>query len=100
MPLRFDIATTNSFEAARLVAEGQVDVAVVSSDRAPAAGDLPLFRQPFAWVAPARLFIGPLKTHEMVPVPETRVLPRGPEKMKTRFSGESHSTPGWTSCIR
>src|SRR3954466_67799 len=33
VPLRFEIATTNSVAAARLVEQGQVDLAIVSSDR-------------------------------------------------------------------
>ena len=51
-PLRFEITTTNSFEAARLVSAGQVDVAMVSSDRAMGPDEVLLCRQPFFWVAP------------------------------------------------
>jgi DNA-binding transcriptional LysR family regulator len=51
-PLRFEITTTHSIEAARLCAGGQVDVAVVSSDRAPTADEITLASQPFYWVAP------------------------------------------------
>ena len=51
-PLRFEITTTNSIEAARLCAAGQVDVAVVSSDRAPTVDETTLAAQPFNWVAP------------------------------------------------
>ena len=50
--LRFEIATTNSIEAARLVAAGEVDVALVSRDRAPGPDDRVLCRQRFYWVAP------------------------------------------------
>jgi DNA-binding transcriptional LysR family regulator len=52
VPLHFDIATTNSTEAARLVAEGQADAAIISADREPAADEVVLARQPFFWVAP------------------------------------------------
>src|SRR5437762_10874939 len=46
-PLRFDITTTNSFEAARLLADGLVDVAMVSTHR-PAGPDATLLcRQRF-----------------------------------------------------
>ena len=41
-PLRFEITTTNSIEAARLAAAGQVDVAVVSTDRALTADETQL----------------------------------------------------------
>jgi DNA-binding transcriptional LysR family regulator len=51
-PLRFEITTTNSIEAARLCAAGQVDVAMVSTDRAPTADETRLASQPFYWVAP------------------------------------------------
>jgi DNA-binding transcriptional LysR family regulator len=51
-PLRFEITTTNSIEAARLCAFGQVDVAMVSTDRTPAADETRLATQPFYWVAP------------------------------------------------
>jgi DNA-binding transcriptional LysR family regulator len=51
-PLRFEITTTNSFEAARLVAAGQVDVAIVSSDRPLGPDEVVLCQQAFFWVAP------------------------------------------------
>ena len=51
-PLRFEITTTNSIEAGRLVAAGQVDVAMVSTDRVPGADETQLCRQRFFWVAP------------------------------------------------
>lgn len=54
IPLQFDITTTHSTEAARLVEQGQVDVAIGSSDREPSADELTLFRQPFQWIAPRR----------------------------------------------
>jgi DNA-binding transcriptional LysR family regulator len=51
-PLRFEITTTNSIEAARLCAAGQVDVAMVSTDRNPTTDETTLATQPFYWVAP------------------------------------------------
>jgi DNA-binding transcriptional LysR family regulator len=51
-PLRFEITTTNSIEAGRLAAAGQVDVAVVSTDRAITADETQLCAQRFFWVAP------------------------------------------------
>jgi DNA-binding transcriptional LysR family regulator len=54
VPLHFEITTTHSAEAGRLVAEGQVDVAMVSvgADREPSAGEVHLCGQSFYWVAP------------------------------------------------
>jgi DNA-binding transcriptional LysR family regulator len=52
-PLRFEITTANSIEASRLAAEGHVDVAVVSTDRAIAPTEIPLGTQRFYWIAPA-----------------------------------------------
>ena len=51
-PLRFEITTTNSIEAGRLASSGQVDVAVVSTDRPLTADQTPLGAQRFFWVAP------------------------------------------------
>ncbi|HLK89210.1 MAG TPA: LysR family transcriptional regulator [Polyangia bacterium] len=51
-PLRFEITTTNSIEAGRLAADGQVDVAVISTDRPPSADETRLCAQRFFWVAP------------------------------------------------
>jgi DNA-binding transcriptional LysR family regulator len=53
-PLRFEITTANSIEASRLAAEGHVDVAVVSTERAITATEIPLCEQRFFWIAPAR----------------------------------------------
>lgn len=55
-PLRFEITTTNSIEGARLVAAGQVDVAMISTDAGRALGpdETPLCTQGFFWVAPRR----------------------------------------------
>jgi len=54
-PLRFEITTTNSIEAGRLASTGQVDVAVVSTDRALTADETQLCTQRFFWVAPRPL---------------------------------------------
>jgi DNA-binding transcriptional LysR family regulator len=54
VPLRFEITTTDSGAAVRLVGQGQVDVAIVSADRQAAPDEVPLLRQPFRWVAPRR----------------------------------------------
>jgi DNA-binding transcriptional LysR family regulator len=51
-PLRFEITTTNSIEAARLVGGGQVDVAMVSTDRAIGPDEIRLCAQRFHWVGP------------------------------------------------
>ncbi len=51
-PLRFEITTTNSIEAARLVADGQADIAIVSTDRTAGPDETTLCRQRFHWVAP------------------------------------------------
>ena len=53
-PLRFDITTTNSVEAARLLADGLVDVAMVSSHRPAGPDAVVLCRQRFYWIAPRR----------------------------------------------
>jgi DNA-binding transcriptional LysR family regulator len=54
VPLRFEITTANSIEASRLAAEGHVDVAVVSTERAITATEIPLCQQRFFWIAPPR----------------------------------------------
>jgi DNA-binding transcriptional LysR family regulator len=51
-PLRFEITTANSIEASRLASEGHVDVAVVSTERAITATEIPLGEQRFFWIAP------------------------------------------------
>ncbi|HEY7653783.1 MAG TPA: LysR family transcriptional regulator [Methylomirabilota bacterium] len=54
-PLRFEIATTHSREAVRLVGLGEVDCAVVTGQDAPRGIEARrLFEQPFAWVGPRR----------------------------------------------
>src|SRR5687768_5492110 len=62
LPLRFEITTTNSIEAARLVADGLVDVALVSTHRPPGPDDVQLCRQSFFWVAPTVSNVGKLGT--------------------------------------
>lgn len=52
-PLRFEITTANSIEASRLASEGHVDVAVISTERAITATEIPLCAQRFFWIAPA-----------------------------------------------
>ena len=51
-PLRFEITTTNSIEAGRLAADGQVDVAMISTDRPLGPDQTRLCAQPFFWIAP------------------------------------------------
>jgi DNA-binding transcriptional LysR family regulator len=60
-PLRFEITTTNSIEAARLVRDGQVEVAMVSTDRAPGPDESLLCRQRFLWVAPKARVARPIR---------------------------------------
>jgi DNA-binding transcriptional LysR family regulator len=60
-PLRFDITTTNSVEAARLLADGLVDVAMVSSHRPAGPDAVVLCRQRFFWIAPRRGRTQPLR---------------------------------------
>jgi DNA-binding transcriptional LysR family regulator len=51
-PLRFEITTTNSIEAGRLAADGQVDVAMISTDRPLGPDETLLCAQRFFWIAP------------------------------------------------
>jgi DNA-binding transcriptional LysR family regulator len=60
-PLRFDITTTNSVEAARLLADGLIDVAMVSSHRPAGPDAVVLCQQRFYWVAPRRGRAQPLR---------------------------------------
>jgi DNA-binding transcriptional LysR family regulator len=54
-PVRFEIVTTHSRAAVRLVAGGDVDLAVVTGQETPRGlEDRHLFDQPFAWVGPRR----------------------------------------------
>jgi DNA-binding transcriptional LysR family regulator len=54
-PVRFEIVTTHSRAGVRLVAAGEVDLAVVTGQETPAGlEDRRLFDQPFVWVGPRR----------------------------------------------
>jgi DNA-binding transcriptional LysR family regulator len=54
-PLRFELVTTHSRAGLRLVAGGDVDLAVVTGQETPRGlDDQHLFDQPFAWVGPRR----------------------------------------------
>ncbi|HSB42915.1 MAG TPA: LysR family transcriptional regulator [Methylomirabilota bacterium] len=54
-PLRFEIVTTHSREAVRLVGLGETDCAVVTGQEVPRGLEAHrLFDQPFVWVAPRR----------------------------------------------
>jgi DNA-binding transcriptional LysR family regulator len=54
-PVRFEIVTTHSRAGVRLVAGGDVDLAVVTGQETPAGLEArPLFDQPFVWVGPRR----------------------------------------------
>jgi DNA-binding transcriptional LysR family regulator len=54
-PVRFEIVTTHSRASVRLVASGDVDLAVVTGQEAPRGLESRhLFDQPFVWVGPRR----------------------------------------------
>jgi DNA-binding transcriptional LysR family regulator len=54
-PIRFEIVTTHSRAGLRLVAAGDVDLAVVTGQETPRGlEDRHLFDQPFVWVGPRR----------------------------------------------
>jgi DNA-binding transcriptional LysR family regulator len=54
-PVRFEIVTTHSRASVRLVAAGDVDLAVVTGQETPRGlEDRHLFDQPFVWVGPRR----------------------------------------------
>jgi len=54
-PVRFEIATTHSRAGVRLVAAGDVDLAVVTGQETPRGlEERHLFDQPFVWVGPRR----------------------------------------------
>jgi DNA-binding transcriptional LysR family regulator len=74
VPLRFEITTTNSVEAGRLVGEGQVDVGIASAAREPGPDDVVLLRQPFHWIAPRRRGAGP-PTSRLSREPVLRLAP-------------------------
>jgi DNA-binding transcriptional LysR family regulator len=76
VPLHFEITTTNSIEAARLVAENQVDAAMVSVGAGGETGpnEHRLCAQPFFWVAP-RLKGGRSVPSRLAREPLLRLLP-------------------------
>ena len=54
-PVRFEIVTTHSRAGVRLVAAGEVDLAIVTGQETPRGlEDRHLFDQPFVWVGPRR----------------------------------------------
>jgi DNA-binding transcriptional LysR family regulator len=54
-PVRFEIVTTHSRAGVRLVASGDVDLAVVTGQETPRGmEDQHLFDQPFVWMGPRR----------------------------------------------
>ena len=54
-PVRFEIVTTHSRAGVRLVAAGDVDLAIVTGQETPRGlADRHLFDQPFVWVGPRR----------------------------------------------
>jgi DNA-binding transcriptional LysR family regulator len=79
-PLRFEIATTHSREAIRLVGRGEVEFGIVTAPETPRGlEEQHLFDQPFVWVGPRRRGLG--KT------PLERRLPQEP---LLRLAAESH----------
>jgi DNA-binding transcriptional LysR family regulator len=58
-PLRFEIATTHSREAIRLVGRGEVEFGIVTAPETPRGlEEQHLFDQPFVWVGPRRRGLG------------------------------------------
>ena len=96
-PLHFEITTTHSTAAARLAAEGQVDLAIVSAEREPGAGERPLFRQPFFWVAPRLRGAGRGIVGRLGREPLLRLLPgsRG-RRLLDEYLGRTGVRPGST----
>jgi len=79
-PLRFEIATTHSREAIRLVARGEVEFGIVTApETLRGLEEQHLFDQPFLWVGPRRRGLGR--------TPLERRLPREP---LLRLAAESH----------
>jgi DNA-binding transcriptional LysR family regulator len=74
VPLRFDITTTNSVEAGRLVGQGQVDLGIASAIREAGPEEVLLLRQRFCWVAPRRRGGGPV-TARLAREPLLRLAP-------------------------
>ena len=79
-PLRFEIATTHSREAIRLVGRGEVEFGIVTAPETPRGlEEQHLFDQPFVWVGPRRRGLGR--------TPLERRLPGEP---LLRLAAESH----------
>ena len=79
-PLRFEIATTHSREAIRLVGRGEVEFGIVTAPETPRGlEERHLFDQPFVWVGPRRRGLGR--------TPLERRLPGEP---LLRLAAESH----------
>jgi DNA-binding transcriptional LysR family regulator len=79
-PLRFEIATTHSREAIRLVGRGEVEFGIVTAPEAPRGLDEQhLFDQPFVWVGPRRRGLG-----------RTPLERRLPQEPLLRLAAESH----------
>jgi DNA-binding transcriptional LysR family regulator len=79
-PLRFEIATTHSREAIRLVGRGEVEFGIVTAPETPRGlEEQHLFDQPFVWVGPRRRGLGR--------IPLEQRLPREP---LLRLAAESH----------
>lgn len=79
-PLRFEIATTHSREAIRLVGRGEVEFGIVTAPETPRGlEEQHLFDQPFVWVGPRRRGLGRTSLE--------RRLPREP---LLRLAPESH----------
>lgn len=75
VPLRFELSTTHSVEAARLVTDGLADAALVSARREPSPDDTALFRQGFLWVAPRERGASGALTARLSREPLLRLLP-------------------------
>jgi DNA-binding transcriptional LysR family regulator len=97
VPLHFEITTTHSTAATRLVADSQVDLAIVSAEREPAAGERTLFRQPFVWVGPRLRPAGRGLVARLAREPLLRLLPgsRG-RRLLDEFLGRTGIRPAST----
>jgi DNA-binding transcriptional LysR family regulator len=79
-PLRFEIATTHSREAIRLVGRGEVEFGIVTAPETPRGlEEQHLFDQPFVWVGPRRRGLG-----------RTPLERRLPQEPLLRLAAESH----------
>ena len=96
-PLRFEITTTNSIEAGRLASAGQVDVAVVSTDRALTPDETQLCTQRFFWWRPGRARSAPPPSRCEAASPARRCCACAPE---VRGDACSTSASGASGCGR